>query len=112
GEDVYLNPNAALHIGLALHELVVNSMSHGALAHPHGHVSLTSRINRKEDGILPPLVLTWSERTDARQFPEAKRFGSVALERVVPHSLEGKATFDVGEDRLVFRLEVPAGNFE
>ena len=112
GEDVYLNPNAALHIGLALHELVVNSMSHGALARPHGRAHLTSDIAREENGDARSLVLTWSERTDARDMQAARRFGSVALERVVPVSLDGTAAFHVGDDRLDYRLEVPAGNFE
>lgn len=112
GEDVYLNPNAALHIGLALHELVVNSMSHGALAHPRGRASLTSQIDRQHDGGARTLVLTWSETTDARDMREEPRFGSVALERVVPLSLDGTASIHVGEDRLDYRLEVPAGNFE
>ena len=111
GEDVYLNPNAALHIGLALHELVVNSMSHGALASPHGRATITSSISHQNDA-KPTLVLTWSERTNALEMNDAKRFGSVALERVVPHSLDGKAAFHVGDDRLDYRLEVPAGNFE
>ena len=111
GDDVYLNPNAALHIGLALHELVVNSMSHGALANPHGRATLTSAITQLEDA-TPTLVLTWSEPTDARELQGAKRFGSVALERVVPHSLDGKAAFRFGDDHLDYRLEVPAGNFE
>src|SRR5690606_11393048 len=36
GERPWLNPNAALHIGLALHELAVNSVSFGALSRPGG----------------------------------------------------------------------------
>lgn len=112
GDNVYLNPNAALHIGLALHELVVNSMSHGALAHPHGRVTLTSEITCREGSPGPSLVLTWSERADARDLREAKRFGGVALERVVPSALDGTAAFNLGDDHLDYRLEVPAGNFE
>src|SRR5690606_18156115 len=83
GVDVYLNPNAALHIGLALHELVVNSMSHGALSRPHGQVLLTSNLDGGMNDV-PILVLTWSERTNAVNMNDDKRFGSVALERVVP----------------------------
>src|SRR5690606_16993535 len=109
---VYLNPNAALHIGLALHELVVNSMSHGALSHPNGRASLTSEISSQGNGAAPMLVLTWSEVTDAREMHDERRFGSVALERVVPLSLDGTASLHGGDDRLDYRLEVPAGNFE
>lgn len=61
GVDVHLNPNAALHIGLALHELVVNSMSHGALARPSGQVRLTAGLQQADGGSDPALILTWSE---------------------------------------------------
>lgn len=112
GVDVYLNPNAALHIGLALHELVVNSISHGALSRPNGQVSLTS-VMRGGQGDEPLLlVFVWSERTNTDHFLGEKRFGSIALERVVPLSLDGKASFELDTDRLSYRLEVPGFNFE
>lgn len=113
GVDVHLNPNAALHIGLALHELVVNSMSHGALSRPGGHALLTASLAPLgADGGAPSLILTWSEPAGAAGLPERKDFASVALERVVPLSLDGTARFDVSEERLAYRLEVPAANFE
>lgn len=112
GVDVYLNPNAALHIGLALHELVVNSMSHGALSRRNGQASLTSSLDRPDQNGPLMLILVWSERTNADREPGEKRFGSVALERVVPLSLDGKASFELNEDRLQYRLEVPGPNFE
>ncbi|MBI1621421.1 sensor histidine kinase [Aquamicrobium zhengzhouense] len=112
GPDVYLNPNAALHIGLALHELVVNSLSHGALSRPNGDVVLTSEINQTAVDGTPSLVIQWRESTDARDMHSEPRFGSVALERVVPMSLDGRAKLEVGENRLDYRLEVPGGNFE
>ena len=90
GVDVHLNPNAALHIGLALHELVVNSMSHGALSRPSGRVDLTSGLEERDEDGSPFLILTWTERTTvADGTPGERRFGSVALERVVPLSLDG-----------------------
>lgn len=111
GVDVHFNPNAALHVGLALHELVVNSMSHGALARPNGHVLLSSTLEEKDDDAT--LVLAWSERTGVLDGMEReRRFGSVALERVVPLSLDGAARFDLEGDRLHYRLEMPSTNFE
>lgn len=111
GVDVHLNPNAALHIGLALHELVVNSMSHGALARAGGHVLLVAALSPQQDA-APALVLTWSEATDAGNLPRRKDFASLALERVVPLSLDGEAHFNVSKERFDYRLEVPAANFE
>lgn len=112
GADVYLNPNAALHIGLALHELVVNSMSHGALSRPAGEVRLSSVLEAAPDGDVRVLVLTWSEQTDFSDLHRHDRFGGVALERVVPLSLDGSAQLSHEGGRFDYRLEVPAGNFQ
>lgn len=107
GDDVHLDPNAAMHIGLALHELVVNSMSHGALSRPGGRAEVVSRV---DDG--GGLVLQWLEDTEADGLGGPKRFGSAALERVVPRSLDGSAALSVENGRLVYRLEIPARNVD
>lgn len=112
GENPYLNPNAALHIGLALHELAVNSVSYGALSGPDGHVDISVELPKGEDG-LTSMILVWSEKVgDGKGEAGEKRFGSVALERVVPASLNGKARLSIGPDRIEYRLTVPEGNFE
>jgi two-component sensor histidine kinase len=112
GENPYLNPNAALHIGLAMHELAVNSVSYGALSQPDGYVEVTAHLMADNDE--PALSLTWGETIigarDTRR--NEKRFGSVALERVVPTSLNGAATLEITGDRLEYRLVIPRGNFE
>ena len=53
-------------------------------------------------------------RTDraAKEPKNGKRFGSVALERVVPTSLNGAAKLEIGSDHLDYSLTVPHGNFE
>ena len=113
GVDVYLNPNAALHIGLALHELVINSLSHGTLARPGGHVLLEAAFSPgSADEKGPALILSWSEPTGAGELPDRKDFTSLALERVVPASLNGHAKFEVSDGRFGYQLEVPATNFE
>jgi two-component sensor histidine kinase len=112
GVNPFLNPNAALHIGLALHELAVNSVSFGALSQPDGFVEVAAKLaaERSED---PALSLIWAEAIPANNNrKKAKRFGSVALERVVPTSLNGTAVLDIADDRLEYRLVVPHGNFE
>jgi two-component sensor histidine kinase len=108
GANPYLNPNAALHIGLALHELAVNSVSYGALSKPDGIVTISA-----EMGEGPLLNLIWREAFNQRETTNAeKRFGSVALERVVPASLNGSATLTIGKAQLEYRLAVPPGSFE
>lgn len=111
GDRPYLNPNASIHIGLALHELVVNSVSFGALARTDGTVSVEARLTTGQ--AQPGLVLIWSEPISiGSQDIGRKRFGSVALERIVPASLNGEAVLSISSERLDYRLTIPAGNFE
>ncbi len=107
GINPYLSPNAALHIGLALHELAVNSVSYGALSKAKGVVDI--KTDKDAQGAF---VLTWRETIPPRAGNGEKRFGSVALERVVPAALGGTATLTINAGDLEYRLEVPAGNFE
>ena len=109
GENPYLNPNAALHIGLAMHELAVNSVSYGALARPDGFVTVAAHLTAPPEN--KDLALTWSEKIGSMGNGK-KRFGSVALERVVPASLNGTATLDISNNQLDYRLLVPQGSFE
>ena len=61
----------------------------------------------------PGLSLTWSEIISiGDQAIGRKRFGSVALERVVPASLNGTAQLSISSERLDYHLTIPAGNFE
>ena len=87
-----------LHVGLALHELAVNSVSYGALSKPDGFVTVVGQtcLARRSETALS---LTWTETIGAATAaPDAaareRRFGSIALERVVPASLNGVANLD------------------
>ncbi len=111
GVNPFLNPNATLHIGLALHELAVNSVSYGALSRPDGFVEVAATL-APNGGDEPSLSLIWAEAIPGNAGRNNKRFGSVALERVVPISLNGSASLDIANDRLEYRLVVPHGNFE
>ncbi len=112
GIDPHLNPNAALHLGLAIHELVVNSVSHGALAEAGAHVEIDAAPRPGRDG-SQGFAFTWREAAPGAG-PEGRtpRFGSIALERVVPASLDGEASLAIGDGRVEYRLFVPAGNFD
>jgi two-component sensor histidine kinase len=113
GFNPHLTPNAALHIGLGLHELVVNSVVHGALSQPGGEARVTAELVGD-----PPdskaFILRWEEIVpDSRsaQLGE-RRFGSVALERVVPAAIDGTAHLSLEGRALTYELSVPASQFE
>lgn len=113
GSNPYLNPNAALHIGLALHELAVNSVSHGALATPDGVVTISARPAASGKDGHPNLELVWREHggTGGHDLSN-KRFGSLALERVVPASVNGTASLVSDGGDLTYSISIPAENFE
>ena len=86
------------------------------LAGPWTHRDITAngaRFHVAEMGEGPLLNLIWRESINQRETTSAeKRFGSVALERVVPASLNGSATLTIGKAELEYRLSVPPGSFE
>lgn len=114
GANPYLSPNAALHIGLAMHELVVNSLSYGALSRPGGRIDVGANMEEAtSERDAPSLVLSWVEEMDrSGVLPPQRDFRRVTLERVVPAALSGQALLDLTDGRLEYRLVIPASNFE
>ena len=106
GANPYLTPNTALHLGLALHELAVNSVSYGALSRPGGKVEISTSDAARADR-PGSLLLIWRERVPEHRAAGDKHFGSVALERVVPASLGSEASLTVDDDAVEYRLLLP-----
>jgi two-component sensor histidine kinase len=112
GVDPMLGPNAALHVGLAFHELSTNALVHGGLSAPGGSVAVAARLLKGEDG-RSMLELRWDEeRPDIAKPLSPPRFGKLVLERIVPLSLGGVAEYEVGIEQVHYRLLVPADQFE
>lgn len=105
GDDIFLNPNGAMYIGLAFHELVVNTVSHGGNLARQKQILVTCC----QEG--SSVTLTWNEaispNSTSVKVDEKPRqsFGSVVLEKVVPVALNGKATYEISEQHIVYRLE-------
>ncbi|MDS7594089.1 sensor histidine kinase [Agrobacterium tumefaciens] len=105
GEDLLLNPNGALYIGLAFHELVVNTVSHSGNLAYHLPISL---LCRREGDFY---VVEWNEPVMASKEPvDARRsnFGSVVLEKVVPAALAGTARYELSPQQVFYSLKFPA----
>lgn len=113
GENPILGPNAALHVGLAVHELSTNAAIYGALSPDHsGHIWVDAHYDMTGTS-RPRLVIEWQETgLDLPQGEQAPRFGTMMLERIVPLSMGGQSTFSVTPDRVAYRLEIPADQFE
>jgi two-component sensor histidine kinase len=113
GTDLMLSPNGATHVGLALHELIVNSTSHGALSQDNGTVKVSCRQLGTINGNPITYEIGWEEDSGENASQGArvageKRFGSTVLERIVPASLNGEAFYEIGKTHTSYRLRFPA----
>lgn len=133
GKDVYLFPGAALHVGLAFHELIVNSTSYGALAREDGKLAVSAALEPDGEGEMD-LIIHWKETnpspdtasTDAgvdgksdSDLPDinsrtngASRFGSAVLMRIVPQAVNGTASYTINDNCVEYFLRIPHRNFD
>lgn len=115
GDNILLTPNASLHIGLALHELVVNAVSHGSFLQSRRPIEVTCSYEQTTDG--PVVTIVWVEpwkAMDAEAIAAAKasRFGSTVLERVVPASVNGTASHLLENQEVRYELRFPLEDFD
>ncbi len=103
---MFLTSRAASALSLALHELGMNAVRHGALASETGMVDV--RWRRTEDG---GFLLEWIESGGRPVPPSAiKGFGSMLLEEVAGRELEGevRTEFRIGGLRATIRASAHA----
>ncbi len=115
GCDHYLKPNAALHVGLALHELAVNSVQGGALSSLAGRLSVTAERLPADDQAgrpEPALLIAWSETGGPGGNANVDEFGRVLLERLVPAAVGGTAKLTAGVKGLRYKLTLLRREFE
>lgn len=102
GPRVMLKPEAAQNIGLALHELAVNALTHGALTRADGRIELTWRSS--EDTFF----IEWREFGGPPvTCAPAEGFGHKVVKRLVSQALDGVATIGFPPDGFVWSLAVP-----
>jgi PAS domain S-box-containing protein len=112
GPHVFLAPEAAQNLGLALHELATNAIKHGALSGRAGTISVSWHIDQPS-GQSPRLILDWVEKGPILSAePPRRGFGRTVLDRVVPASLEGSARLAFGQNDVSWTLDVPLSSLE
>ncbi|HEX4097084.1 MAG TPA: HWE histidine kinase domain-containing protein, partial [Caulobacteraceae bacterium] len=96
GPDLFLTSRAASALSLALHELAMNAVKHGALSRESGRVMV--RWRGAEDGGFD---LEWGE-SGGPQVPSAiqRGFGAVLLEEVAARELEGEVSIELRSSGL------------
>lgn len=103
GLPLNLTPIAAVNLGMALHELITNSVRHGAWASNAGNVSISWKSDDKD------FYFDWHERADPAIVELGpKGFGRKLLEHVVPVAVEGSGELLIQDDGLHWTLKAPA----
>lgn len=103
GPPVRMNPESAVALNMAFHELATNAAKYGALSAPGGGIAVVWTI----DAALKPAVIeiVWTERDGPPVEPPARRgFGSRVLEMGLAHELDGDVALDFRREGLVCRM--------
>ncbi len=108
GGDVWLPAAVGDTLSLVVHELVTNSVKHGALGRATGEVRVSFGPAAKGG-----VEWTWQERGGPPVSPPARvGFGSTLIARSIPHELGGEAAVDYHPDGLHARFRLPATQAE
>jgi two-component sensor histidine kinase len=102
GPAVRLNPNAAVTLSMAFHELATNAIKYGALSVPTGRIEI---LWRAQDGAV---TIDWRESAGpAVAEPTHHGFGSRLIEQGLARELDGHAAFDFRPEGLVCSIRLP-----
>jgi PAS domain S-box-containing protein len=106
GPVVEFPSEAAVPLGMAIHELTTNAAKHGAFSTSEGKVEVRWTVSDEEPG--PVLHLAWTERNGPPvRAPTSQGFGSRLLRRVLTAQLEAKVDIAYEEAGLRCTIAVP-----
>jgi PAS domain S-box-containing protein len=106
GPRVVLPSELAVPIGMALHELTINAIKHGALAHPDGRIAVTWSLEQGPSG--QQLRWVWNEHDGPPvALPTRDGFGSRVLNRVLTAQIGAEVDIAYDPDGLRVTVDVP-----
>ncbi|HEX2560952.1 CHASE domain-containing protein, partial [Phenylobacterium sp.] len=108
GPPVWLSPNLALALGMALHELVTNAVKYGALSTEGGRVEIEWRLSG--EGARRRLELCWEEVGGAPVSPPKRTgFGARLITTGLRRQLNGQVdlVFDPAGVRCTIDMPLP-----
>ncbi len=112
GDNIFLTPNASMHLGLAMHELMANAANHGTVFEA-GTSAIRITCTRIHEAEGEAIRFEWREPlVPALRDPQVtgrpqKHFGSTVLEHVVPASVNGEADYRQSEEAITYILTFP-----
>ncbi|MDO9712208.1 sensor histidine kinase [Paracraurococcus lichenis] len=110
GPSVWLRPEAAIAMHMALHELATNAAKYGALSTPGGRVEVTWHCVADEGDGATRLNLLWCERGGPRVEPPTRTgFGSRLLERGLVQQFGASTSLTFTPEGVEFRFSATIG---
>jgi PAS domain S-box-containing protein len=107
GEPMRMRPDAAQHLGMALHELATNAAKYGALSTDAGRVLIRWSFEPGEEGPRR-CRLSWQESGGPPvERPTRRGFGTIVIERTVAQALDGQVTLNYDPSGFAWVLEFP-----
>lgn len=107
GDDIRFPPKRALALGIALHELVLNAVIHGALSNDVGSIMVSWTKEPKPAG--DRLILVWREKDGPAVTPAAKKgFGSRVIEDGLAHELQATVRLDYPKNGVICTIDMAA----
>jgi PAS domain S-box-containing protein len=104
GPSIALNPQAAVHLALVLHELGTNARKYGALSVPKGRLSVSWGMRTNEGNNF---LLDWKESGGPQvSVPSARGFGTTLIEETL-HTQGGEAVIHYHGDGLTCEINLP-----
>jgi two-component sensor histidine kinase len=102
GPHVRGQPESAVALSMAIHELCTNAIKYGALSVAGGRVAMVWDIDTDR------FRLRWQERGGpAVSAPERKGFGSLMIERALAVQVDGQVKIDYADGGVVCSIDAP-----
>ena len=104
GPDLSLSAEQALSVGMAIHELMTNAAKYGSLSVHSGSVVVTT--TKEVEGDETFATISWQEigGPEITKKPSHRGFGSLVIERVLKHDLNGKVLIDYTKTGMQFSV--------
>ncbi len=104
GPSVFLSPEKAQNVAMAIHELATNSAKYGALSAAEGILNISWKI---ENEIV---TLHWQEADGPPvRAPSSQGFGTKIMNASIKHQIGGNVTWDWRPSGLLCTLQFPTG---
>jgi PAS domain S-box-containing protein len=106
GDNVRLQPKAALSLAMVFHELATNSVKYGALSNDAGHIDMAWQTEVKPAGDW--MRLFWQESGGPPVAPPIRKgFGSRLIERGLAQELNGEVRLEFNPSGVSCEIAMP-----